>query len=218
MSTAAQTAANQSNAQHSTGPQTPEGKARVSQNAVRHGLTAVHFIVREGEQEEFTNLRDQLLAELDPQGATETLTFNDLLHAAWNLHRFRRIETECSIGTVDDFTNPKTTAVLDRLTRYQARSQRAYYRALQELRTLQTNRALRRMKLDDQTAAEIPAITDVNNFAKLTRSEVTAEALDLALKMTDYEVRTFQRNSLQSSAQPKAVPTRPADEDLALRL
>jgi hypothetical protein len=218
MGTPAQHTANQSNAQLSTGPKTPDGKARVSQNAVRHGLTAKHLVVRDDEQEEFTALRDELLAELDPQGATEILTFNDLLHSSWNLQRFRRIEAECSLGSIDDFTNPQTTAVLDRLTRYQTRSQRAYHRALQELRTLQTNRALRRLKLDEETAAETPAITDINQFAKQSRSEVTAEALDLALKMTEYEVKTFQRNAFHSKTQPKTAPTSPGAEDLAHRL
>ncbi len=40
MSTKAQTKANQKNAQKSTGPKTVEGKAVVSQNAVKHGLFA----------------------------------------------------------------------------------------------------------------------------------------------------------------------------------
>ena len=38
MATKAQTKANRQNAQKSTGPQTVEGKATVSQNAVKHGL------------------------------------------------------------------------------------------------------------------------------------------------------------------------------------
>ncbi len=189
--------ANRRNAQLSTGPKTPEGKARVSQNAVRHGLTAKHLVVREDEREEFAAMRDRLLAELDPQGAVENVTFNELLHAAWNLHRFRRIEAECSLGTLDDFTNPQTAAVLDRLTRYQARAQRAYYRALAELRTLQTNRALRLFKLDEEEEADVPAITDINNLTKQSHSEVIAEALKQASGMMDYQTAVLQFDAAQ---------------------
>src|SRR5262245_7541302 len=119
MATAAQISANQANAQLSTGPRSPEGKSRVSQNAVRHGLTAKHLVIRPDEQEEFTSLQESLLAELDPQGAVELLTFHELLRAAWNLARFRRLEAEFSTGSPDDFLDPGTTAVLDRLSRYQ---------------------------------------------------------------------------------------------------
>jgi hypothetical protein len=188
MSSTPQLAANQANAQHSTGPRTDEGKARVSQNALRHGLTARHLVIRDDEREEYADLLNSLSSELDPQGATETVAFHELLHAAWSLHRFRRIEAEASRGSVEDFTDPATTTVLDRLTRYQSRAQRAWQKALHELRVLQTNRALRAIKLDQQEAAEVPAIASINDLTKQTQSEVTAEALDLAIQMVDYEV------------------------------
>ena len=188
MSSTPQLTANQANAQHSTGPRTDEGKARVSQNALRHGLTARHLVIRDDEREEYADLLNSLSSELDPQGAIETVAFHELLHAAWSLHRFRRIEAEASRGSVEDFTDPATTTVLDRLTRYQSRAQRAWQKALHELRVLQTNRALRALKLDQQEAAEVPAIASINDLTKQTQSEVTAEALDLALQMVDYEV------------------------------
>ena len=188
MSSTPQLTANQANAQHSTGPRTDEGKARVSQNALRHGLTARHLVIRDDERQEYADLLNSLSSELDPQGAVETVAFHELLHAAWSLHRFRRIEAEASRGSVEDFTDPATTTVLDRLTRYQSRAQRAWQRALHELRVLQTNRALRAIKLDQQEAAEVPAIASINDLTKQTQSEVTAKALDLALQMVDYEV------------------------------
>jgi hypothetical protein len=53
---AAQLAANAANALHSTGPRTPEGKTRSSQNASKHGLTARQVVIAPGEQEEFHQL------------------------------------------------------------------------------------------------------------------------------------------------------------------
>ena len=48
--------ANVANSQHSTGPRTQEGKARSSQNACKHGLSAREVIIAPGEQEEFQQL------------------------------------------------------------------------------------------------------------------------------------------------------------------
>jgi hypothetical protein len=207
MSSTPQLTANQANAQHSTGPRTDEGKARVSQNALRHGLTARHLVIRDDEHEEFADLLNSLSSELDPQGAVETVAFHELLHAAWSLHRFRRIEAEASRGSVEDFTDPATTTVLDRLSRYQARAQRAWQKALHELRVLQTNRALRTLKLDQQEAAEVPAIASINDLTKQTHSEVTAEALDLALQMVDYEVGIGTLEARQKRNGP--IPPKP---------
>ena len=191
MASNAQINANQANAQRSTGPVTAAGKARVSQNALRHGLTAKHLVIRDDEREEFREFQQSLLDELAPQGAIETTTFHELLIAAWNLHRFRRIEAELSARGPEDFTSPENAAAADRLGRYQARAQRAYYRALAELRTLQTNRALRSQKLENPDDPAVPVITDINELTKQTHSEVQAEALKLALNLIDVEGRMF---------------------------
>jgi hypothetical protein len=205
MASAAQITANQANAQHSTGPVTPEGKARVSQNALRHGLTAKHLVIRDDEREDFHSLQQALLTELAPQGPIETITFHELIHAAWNLQRFRRIETELSSAGPGDFASNENSAALDRLTRYQARAQRAYYRALAELRTLQTNRALRAEKLDDPEDPNVPVITDINELTKQTHSEVTAEALKQALNLLDFEAKMFLRQARAKRAIPDAA-------------
>ena len=115
MATAAQITANRANAARSTGPRTCEG------------LTATHLVVREDERQEFEDLRASLVAEPGPRGAVETLTFNDLLHAAWNLHRFRRLEAERGSDPAA-FDDPAAAAFLDRLGRYQVRAQRAWRR------------------------------------------------------------------------------------------
>jgi hypothetical protein len=211
MASPAQINANQTNAQFSTGPLSLEGKARVSRNAVRHGLTARFPVIRDDEHEEFAALHHSLSTELDPQGAMETIAFQEILHAAWNLQRFSRIEAEVSSGTAEDFTDPNTIAILDRLGRYQARAQRAWHKALAELRGLQTNRALRLRKLTGEEDAEVPAIASINDLTKQTQSEVTAEAIDLAVQLinVETEVATFKNfQRMQDLKSPRAVLAR----------
>ena len=205
MASPAQIAANQANAQLSTGPRTLEGKSRVARNATRHGLTARHLVIREEDQEEFTALETSLAQELDPQGALETLTFQELLHAAWNLQRFSRIECEVSTGTAEDFTNPQITTVLDRLSRYQSRTQRAFYKAQAELRILQTNRALRLRKLTEDEESQVPAIVAINDLTKQTHSEVQAAAIDMAIKLTDLQASALIRQTRKERDAEKAL-------------
>jgi hypothetical protein len=148
---------------------TPEGRARVAQNAVKHGLTSTRLVIREDEREEFETFRDGLLAEASPQGAFERIAFEELLHAAWNLRRFRRLEAEASTGSLDDFKNAGTAALLERLARYQARAQRAYTRAWKELRTLQTDRVLKDFRVEEELADDLPGLTDIEKMTKQTQ-------------------------------------------------
>lgn len=212
MATAAQILANRANAACSTGPRTAQGKARSARNALKHGLTAAQLVVREDERDDFEALRAGLRAELAPQGAVEILVFNDLLHAAWNLHRYRRIEAEHAGEALVPGQDLDRRDLLDRLARYQSRAQRAFYRALGQLRKLQTDRALRALKLTEEEDVTVPAIADINELTKQTQSEVIATALELALKMIDYEAGIFQlqnlrRRSSSGSRRPSHLDT-----------
>jgi hypothetical protein len=53
MSTEAQTRANRRNAQKSTGPRSRQGKAAVSQNAVKHGLLTRQNVITSESQADF---------------------------------------------------------------------------------------------------------------------------------------------------------------------
>jgi hypothetical protein len=63
--------ANRNNSQKSTGPKTPEGKSRSSQNAVTHGLTSSRPILPPDEQESFNQFLHTTLEDLEPQGSIE---------------------------------------------------------------------------------------------------------------------------------------------------
>ncbi len=140
-------AANQANAQLSTGPRTPEGKARASQNALKHGLSARELVIPAEDKSAFEELHADYLAELKPRGVLETEFFNAIVHAAWNLRRVRALEAELFDGSVDPLLDEQIEAKLDRLSRYHRRFESTLHRSVRELRKLQTERATREVVL-----------------------------------------------------------------------
>jgi len=77
-----------------TGPNTPEGKARSSMNALKHGFSSKNFIVMPGQEDDFKKLQSDLTAEVRPEGALELNLFSQLLRDAWTLHRIELREAE----------------------------------------------------------------------------------------------------------------------------
>ncbi len=90
MATEAQVEANRANAQKSTGPRTPEGKATVAQNAVKHGLLARTGVLHGEEWEEYTCFSEGLLEELSAQGVQEEELAGRILSLSWRLRRATR--------------------------------------------------------------------------------------------------------------------------------
>jgi len=145
--------ANRRNAQLSTGPRTPEGRAAVGLNALRHGLTAQTAVLPNESPEEFQELLDSFLAEYQPAGPTETLLVEQMVMAAWRLRRMRALETGLFDLRMSQLPRDENAAALDpssrafaydasgsraieSLSRYETRIERSFYRALHELERL----------------------------------------------------------------------------------
>ena len=153
-------AVNAENAQHSTGPTSAEGKAISSRNAVKHGLTAQKPVIPPERQEEFDRLEEALRQECDPQGELENVAFLQLVFAAWKQRVIRDYEAHLLAQGVEAMLDETVAKTLDRLQRYGAAADRAYTRALKELRVLQTERTLRGT-IEDEIAALIPTLASL---------------------------------------------------------
>ena len=88
------------NGAKSRGPVTPEGRARSSQNAVRHGLTAqsanlppANVVLTTESREDFQSLLDSYLHQFAPQTGVETELVHAMAVARWRLRRTAAIET-----------------------------------------------------------------------------------------------------------------------------
>ena len=93
MTSERQIAANRANALHSTGPKTPEGKAVVRHNAMRHGLLARDVVLPEEDLDAFEDLRSRVRADLTPVGPIEELLADRVVSIMWRLGRSERAET-----------------------------------------------------------------------------------------------------------------------------
>src|SRR3990172_5630748 len=161
MTSQARMEANRRNAQKSTGPKTPEGKARVCLNALKHGIRAraiVDQLQRTplwGEDpQEFAALVRSLTDCFKPEGPYEEMCVEDIAIHQWRLRRLARVETghiasaQRLVTESDDRENPRLRArtslpdldTLEKLTRYEVTIRRMLNRSLETLTRLQTQR------------------------------------------------------------------------------
>ena len=92
MTSAAQVSANRTNARKSTGPRSPEGKAAVAQNAVRHGLLARAAVLQGEDPEEFAEYREHVLEDLHADGTLEVVLAERVVSLSWRLQRAERFQ------------------------------------------------------------------------------------------------------------------------------
>jgi hypothetical protein len=87
MASKKQIAANQANAERSTGPKSQLGKARSRLNARTHGLTAKHLLVGDEDEASFNELRAELMEQHHPQAPLEAELVDRLAGILWRLRR-----------------------------------------------------------------------------------------------------------------------------------
>ena len=148
MTTAAKLAANQHNAQLSTGPRTDAGKAVSSQNGATHGLSSSFRVLLHENQADFHALQQALESEFAPTGEHEAFLVSQMIQSRWRLHRIDRLETAAydlilmgedpSSSQDPDAKIIASMSKRDRdpialLQRYRVSAERAYYKAHKEL-------------------------------------------------------------------------------------
>ena len=138
MSTLKQMIANMANAQRSTGPVTPQGKAASSMNNLKFGLTGNCFTVLAWEkQEEYEALRSSLVAEHKPSTPTEHLFIEKMAQHYWLSLRATLLQEMCFSQEYPDCDQDKKLALH---MRYQTTHERAFYKALNELAKLRAEK------------------------------------------------------------------------------
>ena len=150
MSTASHIEINRANAQHSTGPKTPEGKKKSSLNALRHGLTGQVVVMPTEDLVIYQSHLKSFEEEYNPAGATEQHLVQALADTSWRLNRVAALETNLlSLSATGD---PLVDALgiaaslesqckaLSNLSMHSQRLSRQFERTVIQLRDLQKAR------------------------------------------------------------------------------
>jgi hypothetical protein len=156
--------ANRRNAAKSHGPITPEGRAAVRHNALKHGFTAAEIVLPTVEERiDFEQFRFAFEEEYQPIGPTEEVLVEDMVVSRWRLNRIRKMEPgffalglqfrqsmrEKLYSNLDGQANLADVLSYDasgddtygKMSRYEGRFERTFYKALKELQRLQALRA-----------------------------------------------------------------------------
>jgi hypothetical protein len=203
MATQKQIKANWQNAQKSTGPKTDEGKAVVSQNAVKHGLFAESVIKGENEAD-FGAFHDKMLDELVPVGTVEILLAERIVSLWWRLKRAERMQNEA----IEDMIGRK-------VTNDPARHEREYYYIRQGIMPGDP-----RMDLDDLPLGRI-AVSDWSNCRVLDRMLMYERRIENSVIKLMKELKRFQvmrRIELEGAEKQQASePSVPAEKKINLK-
>jgi hypothetical protein len=148
------------------GPTTEQGKARVSQNAVKHGMTSRKMFVLQNENpEEWEQMLADCIQEFQPATPFESRLVEEIAFANWRLrrawtHENALFDTEMENGAeafaakyahADEGVRQGTafrsiadsSKALPLAIRYEARLERAYKRAIKTLEDLRASRSRR---------------------------------------------------------------------------
>jgi hypothetical protein len=151
MTTSAQLAANQANAQHSTGPKTPQGKAISARNNFRNGFSGAFTVLPWESQNEFDMLLGSLRDEHKPSGLTETILVDKMAQAIWLSKRaliLQHVTFNHEVPTCDD---QKQLALY---LRYQTTNERTFHRCLNDLLRLRAEKRKQEIGFESQQHKE----------------------------------------------------------------
>jgi hypothetical protein len=152
-------AINRANSEYSTGPRTAEGKARSSQNALRHGLLSRTPVLRSEDQAAYDQHCRHFFDEHRPATPTETQLTQELADTAWRLNRIPLLEAKLLNRAAQtlELDIADATRTLSMLGLHGARLSRQFQKALQLLREIQAER-LAHPARDLKTAAAISEV------------------------------------------------------------
>ncbi len=180
--TSRQLEANRKNGAKSTGPKTPEGKRKSSQNSLKHRMTALDVVLSTENPDEYNLMRSAYHGDFAPVGRVESDLVDEMVTAKWRQRRcccfekdiinqkveeqranpYARYPGMCEANRAADAFRSMAdgSKALQDISRFESRYCRSYQRALKDLLTLQKLRREREpaeaVQIEEVEAGEVP--------------------------------------------------------------
>ena len=144
-------------------------------NSRKHGIDAAQLAIHQHEFEEFNQLLEGLYLDMRPNGETQRLLFGQILHAIWNMRIARKHEAQALLAS-----GPLNKDV-QALTKFYLTYERAFHRAVAELRSLQTEFAYRATlaQVEHTGLPDVPPLVRTSQVHKQVRLVAGTPALRL---------------------------------------
>ena len=142
--------ANRKNAQHSSGPKTPEGKAAIRFNALTYGLRTCATILERENAADYSQLWDELEADWQPQTRTERCYLETMVTSQWLLKRVA--ESEQQIYVYIAFGEERFK-MLGYVAKQRAQLERSFRTAIADMKQSQKERQARPQPQPVQTTS-----------------------------------------------------------------
>ncbi len=168
-----QLAANRANAARSTGPRTPEGKARAALNSRKHGLASAGVSVLRMEQNgELDNLRADAVARYQPRDSQEMFAVERIAVCQLMMIRSWRLEAGMFIACLDRTLNYDESSIYHlhaELSQDVAVDQRRNYAMAEGFQRMAKESPMWSLALRYQAQAERQYRRAVEEFQRLVR-------------------------------------------------
>ena len=210
-----QLAANRANAQLSTGPTSPEGKLKSSQNARRHGITAQTTVMADEDRLHHDDFCNKMMADLAPLGSMELFLASSVAEEAWRLNNARaQCNNIIAIGHFDnadtwhsehpEIQNAVTEArvvrdhakTLELLSLYEQRIHRSFQKHYDELKKVQAERKAKEA-VDMESARLLSQLAKVQHLPYVPARDGFAFSND----EIDYYIELYHRRVLSKKEQ-----------------
>jgi hypothetical protein len=203
---------NLANAEKSTGPRTPEGKARSAQNARKHGLLSKDVVLTGAESTaEFQELLERLYDQLGPEDAIEHALVDRAAACYWRLRRAQRYEVGALRSALHD-------GVVLRAEDHMENRRRRLDKLRVELRRHQRNLQILHTPEDDLDAIEKEDREEALIRASLAIGQTVRDLSDPAVleaAIQECKQKIADTQSQMRACEPQTSPTTDDKHDSA---